>query len=303
MTTAIKLNNISKSFGATKALDALSLTVEKGAIFGLLGPNGAGKTTTMRICSTLLTPDGGTVSLLGGKDGRAARREIALMPQGKALDAMLNVRDNLRYYCKLVRVPSKEVKASIEKLANTFGITDFIKKNPFAISGGQFRRAQLARTFLGKPRYILLDEPTLGIDIQGKLIIWRSIRDYAKTTGCTILLASNDMTEIEKTCDKVGFINHGRLLYTGTTNNLSADNVIHLDCKLAGHFDTSSYSCPEGVSVVTKGKDEIALTFSEYNSSIFSFLDNISNKPGVVSLKEHRISLTDLFDKYGGEVS
>ncbi len=301
MTTAIKLHEISKSFGSTMALDTLSLNVDEGVIFGLLGPNGAGKTTAMRICSTLLTPDSGTI-LLGGESGRNARREIALMPQGNALDAMLNIHDNLRYYARLTRMPSDEAETSIAQLADTFGLNDFLRKSPFAVSGGQFRRAQLARTFLGKPKYILLDEPTLGIDIQGKLTIWDAIRDYAKTTGCTILLASNDMTEIEKTCDKVGFINRGRLLYTGITNSLSAENVIHLDCKLAGSGRINP-SPPEGVSMQIKGSDEITLTFAEYDSNVFSFLEDISRKYGLTSIDERRMSLTDLFARYGGEAS
>jgi ABC-2 type transport system ATP-binding protein len=303
---AITLEHVGKRFGSTVALTDLSLSIAEGSVFGILGPNGAGKSTALRICSTWLQPDTGTVRFHadGNSLGRAEiRKSIGLMPQGQALDPMLNVEDNLLYYCKLIGLSRSETKEAIEEVAPLFGLESFRRKNVFAISGGQFRRAQLARTFLGKPRFLLLDEPTLGIDIQGKLTIWKKIREFVNSNECTVLLASNDLTEVEMTCDSVGFINRGNLLYSGITQHLSLDEGRRLICTLASPFQPNVIPTAGGIEITEGSPHEVSLEFAEYGAPLFSCLEQLSQKFGMTALSEERVSLSDLFNRYGKEGS
>ncbi len=302
MPDAIELDHVSKNYGSVRALDELSLAVPTGMVFGLLGPNGAGKTTTMRICSTLLKPDSGRVlfdGIPGEKAAASAGRSLALMPQGKALDPTLSVIDNLNYYCRLIGLKTAERMASVERVVEQFGLGEFARKHIFAVSGGQFRRAQLARTFLGQPRRILLDEPTLGIDIQGKMTIWRTIREFAANNGCTVFLASNDIAEVETMCDEVAFIDHGKLLYRGNARNLAEDNRIYLECVLVQPFEPTEYVIPKSVKVSGSGTRNITIECTEYSDDVINFLGVLARKFGLKSLAERRVSLVDLFERYG----
>ena len=304
MPTAIALECVNKTYGSVKALDDFTLTVEEGTIFGLLGPNGAGKTTCVSVCTTLLPADSGTI-LLDGKPvtsmSKVIRQRIALMPQGKALDPMLNVEDNLRYYGKLAKGNNVTIAKRIKEVADIFGLESFLKRNIFALSGGQFRRAQLARAFIGLPRYVFLDEPTLGIDIQGKLDIWTAIREFVQSTKCTVLLTSNDMTEVEKTCDHVGFINRGRLLYTGHPSDIESDSTIRLQCKLKSVPSGELPPPPPGVQVSTADGTTLLLTLVGYGSHEITYLSALAEQYGIDSLIQQTASLTDLFTKFAGE--
>lgn len=306
MNAALALENVSKRYGSVLAVDNLSLQIETGTIFGLLGPNGSGKTTSLSICSTLLSPDSGDVFYDGvniQSNLTVMRRALALMPQGRALDPFLCVEDNLRFYGKLIGVSRPELTRSMEEVIDRFGLEKFMRKNTLAISGGQFRRAQLARTFMGTPRYILLDEPTLGIDIQGKMSIWSTIKRFVLDNGCTVLLASNDMTEVKETCTRVGFLNSGRLLYTGNVDNLSEESVIRLRCTLGKELRPADLPAGDGVSIEPEGDNCVILTFAEYSEAVSAVIGHLSREYGVIALKEVRPSLTDLFDKYGRAAS
>ncbi|HWR83803.1 MAG TPA: ABC transporter ATP-binding protein [Candidatus Deferrimicrobium sp.] len=302
MADAIVLQDVSKKYGSFEALRGVTLSIAKGTVFGLLGPNGAGKTTTLRICSTLLKPTHGRIFFDGKEintDLAGIRRSLAEMPQGHALDLLLNVEDNLRFYCKLRKVPARMSEFEIEKAVEIFGLGDFRKKGVLALSGGQFRRAQLARTFLGKPKYILLDEPSLGIDIQGKLAMWQAIKEYVSDNTCTILLASNDVTEVERTCGRVGFIRDGELLYVGKKDNLSGEIKVKLTVNLSRHCRFSENLSADNIKVVQGSDTVITLEFAEYTRDVLCFLEALRKKFGITSMSETKTSLTDLFDRYG----
>lgn len=304
MKPAIELKEVTKCYGSLKALDGISLAIDSGTIFGLLGPNGAGKSTIMRICSTLLKPDDGRVHFDGmpaSDSSDRLRQSLAIMTQGKALDPMLNVKDNLVFYGKLRRFDRNRIRNEIERVVDLFGLDEFLEKSVWAISGGQFRRAQLARTFMGTPKYLLLDEPTLGIDILAKISIWSAIRKLVSNGECTVLLASNDMTEIEKSCSRVGFLNHGKLLFTGETQRLSTESAVSLDCKLARPYSQGTCPAPGGLTVRIDCADSVSVTFQNYSDVVMTFLKNLNDTSGIMELSECRMSLTDLFDKYGGD--
>lgn len=306
MAVAVELNHVSKSYGSLKALDEVSFAIQAGTIFGLLGPNGAGKSTTMRICSTLLKPDGGEVYFEGIPCGKVAATigcSLSLMPQGNALDAMLNVEDNLHYYCRLKKMNRHERNESVERAVEAFGLSEFRKRSVLSISGGQFRRTQLARAFLGAPRVVLLDEPTLGIDIQGKLSIWETIKKFASETGGTVFVASNDITEIETICDEVAFIDHGELLYIGDAHRLEVEDHIHLRCRLSRPYSSDRCTIPGSIMLSSSSDLEVELLFSEYGHEVTGVIEQLASEFGLVSLTEHRATLTDLFRRFGAPKS
>lgn len=300
---AISLSKVTKFFGSLCAVNELSLEIHRGMVVGLLGPNGAGKSTTMSICSRLMRPDAGEVLFWNG--GRHAPKttenlSLALMPQGNALDPMLSVRDNLVYYCKLIKLSRESRAREIEKVVRIFGLSDILPKSVFAISGGQYRRAQLARTFVGDPQYLLLDEPTLGIDVQGKIGIWQSIRALTQSGLTTVLLASNDLTEVREVCDEIAFINNGRLLYCGSPNHLPDEGAITLDCVLAKPFQSDHLESTAGVQIDVRDDRLVTLRFHKYSNDVLNVLKDLSSQFGLCRMTEELTSLTSLFRKYGG---
>ncbi len=301
---SIRLEKVIRNFGTVRALDNITFSFGGGAIFGLLGPNGAGKTTVLRICSTLLRPTSGKIYYNGEEFNESKafiRQKIAVMPQGNALDPFLNVRDNLRFYCKLRNMASADIRKQLDKVISAFGIKEILNRSIFALSGGQFRRVQLARTFLGEPIYVLLDEPTLGIDIQGKMEIWKTIPIFAIENKCTVLLASNDLTEVENICHEVGFINGGKFLYQGKTNGLTKENIIRLHIKLGRPVSTIDIDPNDGITIQKQSNYELLMTCKEYDPVVFETLAKIGQQNHLIGIEEERGSLSDLFEKYAGK--
>jgi ABC-2 type transport system ATP-binding protein len=301
---SIRIEKATRNFGTKGAISNISFAINAGSIFGLLGPNGAGKTTTLRICSTLLRPTSGKIYYNGEEFNESKafiRQKIAVMPQGNALDPFLNVRDNLKFYCKLRNIPSGEINKQMDQVIYSFGIKDILDRSVFALSGGQFRRVQLARTFLGKPEYVLLDEPTLGIDIQGKMEIWKTIPMFVSENKCAVLLASNDLMEVENICQEVGFINSGKLLYQGKTNGLAKQNIVRLQIKLGQPFVPIENDPDYGITIQKQSDYELILTGREYDSAFFDILSKLSMQNHLLGIEEEKASLTDLFEKYGGK--
>jgi ABC-2 type transport system ATP-binding protein len=228
---------------------------------------------------------------------------LAVMPQGNALDPLLNVRDNLVFYCRLIGMVRPRIRAAVDAVAEQFGLTSFMSRSVYAISGGQFRRTQLARTFLGQPRCILLDEPTLGIDIQGKTEVWAIIRECARQDNRTVFIASNDITEVETVCDRIAFLDDGRLLRVGTRDELTGTSLIELQCQLQTDFQPEGLATPVSVTLEQMASRMVALRFSAYDRAVVELLGAIADRHGLAQVTEQRGSLVDLFKKIGGQPS
>ncbi len=219
----IEVEELVVKYGNFVALNKISFFVKKGEIFGLLGPNGAGKSTTIRTLTTLLKPFSGRIKIMGYdiiKESHKIRGKIALMMQEHALDVFLTVYENLYFYAMLEKMPRKERKSRISELLDLFGLADKRNSPVFALSGGQFRRLQLARTFLSSADIFFLDEPTLGIDIEGKEKFWEFLRLINKNMDITMVVATNDLREAEKLCDRIAFIKSGEVIAIDTPENL-----------------------------------------------------------------------------------
>jgi ABC-2 type transport system ATP-binding protein len=221
---AITLQDLTRQFGRGKklftAVSKLNLEVAQGQVFGLLGPNGSGKTTTINMISGLIPPTSGAVSILGMRvDARRTRRAVrhllGTVPQETALYNELTAQANMVFHADLYRVPRREKAERIASLLQVVSLTDRADSRVGTFSGGMKRRLAIARALLHDPQVIILDEPTLGVDVHARAAIWGYIRDL-RDRGKTILLTTNMLEEAQELCDELAIIDHGRLTTTGT---------------------------------------------------------------------------------------
>jgi len=205
------------------AVDGISFGVTAGEVFGLLGPNGAGKTTTIGVLTTRVLPTSGTALVAGVDpvhDPVAARARIAVVPQWNNLDRSLTARQNLIYHAAYHRVPAAERSRRAGELLDQFGLADRAGEQVDRLSGGQAQRLMIARALMHDPDVLFLDEPTTGLDPQARLFVWDRIREL-RAAGRTIMLTTHDMDEAAALADRVGIIDHGRLLALDTPDALT----------------------------------------------------------------------------------
>jgi ABC-2 type transport system ATP-binding protein len=221
---AIKLEDVSRRFGTLQAVDGLSFEVGRGEIFGLLGPNGAGKTTTINLICGLLRRDGGQIKVLGFDPGRQAsqvRARIGLAPQVTNVYEDLNALDNLWHHAALYNQDLKAVKSRIEDLLKMMELWQRRTDPMRTYSGGMKRRLALARALLHNPPIIFFDEPTLGVDVQGRHVMWDHIRQQ-QSQGITFVVSTNDMAEADRICDRLVIIDQGQAIALDTPENLKS---------------------------------------------------------------------------------
>jgi ABC-2 type transport system ATP-binding protein len=217
---AITTREIRKSFGDQVALDGVDLEVDQGTIFALLGPNGAGKTTLVKILSTLLKPEAGTATVAGfdvAADPANVRASISLTGQFAAVDEILTGRENLILVARLRRVPDAGQLA--DDLLARFQLTDAATRRVATYSGGMRRRLDIAMSLIGNPPVIFLDEPTTGLDPEGRLEVWHSVKELA-SQGTTVLLTTQYLEEAEHLADRIAILQEGRIIANGTLAEL-----------------------------------------------------------------------------------
>ena len=218
----IEVHNLRKTFGELAAVDGVTFTANGGEIFGLLGPNGAGKTTTIGCISGLLTPGAGRVSVAGYdvvRDGRAARRAIGVVPQEIALYEDLTAIENLSYWGGAHGLRGGSLRTRIQEVLALTGLQDRAREPVKRFSGGMKRRLNFACGIVHKPRVLLLDEPTVGVDPQSRVRLLDLVRDLA-AGGCCVLYTTHYMEEAEGLCHRLAIIDHGRIMAQGTLGEL-----------------------------------------------------------------------------------
>jgi ABC-2 type transport system ATP-binding protein len=218
----LKVESLSKSFGAVRAVDSVSFEVQPGEIYGLLGPNGAGKTTSISMISGLLKPDTGEVSVAGASfwsNPQQAKSIMGVVPQELAIYEELSGRENLEFWGRMAGLSSGDAKSRAKELLEALTLTDRANDAVKKYSGGMKRRINLGCALLHRPKLLLLDEPTVGIDPQARMNILEFIRKL-RATGTGILYTTHYLEEAESLCQRIGIIDHGRLLAEGTFSEL-----------------------------------------------------------------------------------
>jgi ABC-2 type transport system ATP-binding protein len=226
MAAAVLIENLKKYYGDVEAVKDISLNVEPGEIFGLLGPNGAGKTTTIRCLCTLSKPDAGKIEVSGISaiaNPRAVRRRIGYVAQEVALDKVLTGRELLQLQGDLYHLPSNVGKERVNTMIEVLGLQDYADKKTGTYSGGIRKRLDLASGLLHKPDVLVLDEPTVGLDIESRVVVWNFLRQL-QNAGTTIFITSHYLEEVDILADRVAIIDKGVVIAEGTPSQLK-DNV------------------------------------------------------------------------------
>jgi ABC-2 type transport system ATP-binding protein len=218
----LEVSHLRKTFGSTVAVDDLSFQVDAGEVFGLLGPNGAGKTTTMMILAGLRQADSGTVTIAGYSAG-AGRHELQMMlgvvPQDLAIYPDLTAAENLRFFGKIYRLRGIELESRVRQVIELIGLEPHANQFVRTFSGGMKRRLNFGVALLHEPRFVILDEPTIGIDPQSRTHLLERVSQLAEQ-GVGVIYASHYMEEVEGICRRVAIMDHGRLLVCGALNEL-----------------------------------------------------------------------------------
>ncbi|MCC7075783.1 MAG: ATP-binding cassette domain-containing protein [Acidimicrobiia bacterium] len=219
---AIRAEGIEKDFKNVRALAGIDLEIDRGSVFGLLGPNGAGKTTFVRILSTLLRASRGRAEVAGFDVRREAdevRARIGLTGQFAAVDNDLTGRENLVMFGQLLGIGKTRAKTRADELLDRFGLTGAADRTLRGYSGGMRRRLDLAASLVGEPEIAFLDEPTTGLDPRSRLELWDIVEDLV-AQGTTVLLTTQYLEEVDRLADRIGVIDHGRVIALGTPEEL-----------------------------------------------------------------------------------
>ncbi len=223
--TALQIDELVKRYETgVEALRGVSLAIEPGELFALLGPNGAGKSTLIHCTAGLAQPTSGTIRVFGHDaidDYGLARQAVGLAPQEPNLDWFLTVGETLDYHAGYFGMPKRERRERTTELLETFSLTEKRDERTRTLSGGMKRRLILARAMMHRPRLLILDEPTAGVDVELRLELWHYVKRINQE-GTTILLTTHYLEEAEQLCDRIAFINEGRIVGEGTSAELAA---------------------------------------------------------------------------------
>ncbi|MHB8586929.1 MAG: ABC transporter ATP-binding protein [Thermoplasmatota archaeon] len=225
MDSIITTRGLTKIFGSHAAVAGVDLDIGRGEVFGLLGPNGAGKTTFIRMLATLLEPTSGS-AVVAGDDVRTSpslvRRHVGIVFQETSLDTLLTGRENLALHARLYGVRKEDRARRIREMLQLVGLEDRADEIVRNYSGGMRRRLEIARGLLHEPEVLFLDEPTLGLDVQTREVIWDYIRKLAGDYGTTVVLTTHYMDEADSLCHRIGIIDRGKIVALGSPRTLKA---------------------------------------------------------------------------------
>ncbi len=219
--TVVDVRRLTKKFGERIAVDGISFQIARGTIFGLLGPNGAGKSTTVNMLSTYVSPDDGEVTIAGHslRESMTIKHIIGVVPQELALYDDLSARENLEFFARLYDVPKKDRPGRTRDALDRVGLADRASEPVKSFSGGMKRRLNLALGLINEPAFLMLDEPTVGVDPQSREKIFDIIADL-KSNGTTLLYTTHYMEEAERLCDYIAIMDDGRIIASGTLDEL-----------------------------------------------------------------------------------
>lgn len=303
--SAVSVKSASRRFKELVAVDQLSFEVSPGEIFGLLGPNGAGKTTTVNLIVGLLRRDGGEISVLGRDpetQAREVRKRIGYVPQETNVYLDLSAEDNLWHHAALYCQDLAPVKERMKDLLQLMNLWDRRKDPVRTYSGGMKRRLVLARALLHDPEILLFDEPTLGVDVQGRHVLWDHIRAQ-RDLGKTLIVCTNNMTEADVLCNRLVILDHGREIALDSPENLKAG----LGRDIVTLRTTPAIEDPEGLfgglgvqAIARPEADQLRLEVKDAESIVGELVSRLAIEHRLEAVRIARPTLDDVFLHHTG---
>ena len=294
---AIEILSLKKTYDTgDEAVKGIDLNIKKGSFFGLLGPNGAGKTTTIGILTGLVNKTSGTAKILGHDiidDFKLARQSIGLSPQEINLDVFFTIKKILEFQAGYFGVPSNIAIKKVDEVLKKLGIYDKKDNTARHLSGGMKRRVQIAKALVHDPPILILDEPTAGVDIELRYMLWDYLTDLNKE-GKTILLTTHYIEEAERLCNEIAIINNGQIIKQGDTKSIIREvslNTIEIELK-----DPSNISLSNGLDYTING-NILRIQSKEVNKDIVKIIEVVEKRTKIENINIINSSLEDAFIK------
>jgi ABC-2 type transport system ATP-binding protein len=304
----IEVEGLRKVYGELVAVDGVSFRAEPGAIFGLLGPNGAGKSTTIGCISGLLPPSAGRATVMGhdvALDPRAAKAALGVVPQELAVYEEVSAEENLRFWGEACGLTGAELRRRVAEVLELVGLLDRARAPVKKFSGGMKRRLNFACGVVHRPQVLLLDEPTVGVDPQSRVRLLELVREQARAGAC-VLYTTHYMEEAQALCDRIGIMDHGKLIALGTLAELRALIGERDLVRLAGRFDLARAGAAlakvEGLELVQSSEEMLTVAVPEASRrlpALFAALESAGAEVRETTMTQP--SLETLFIKLTGK--
>ena len=295
------MKNVVKRYGNTLALDHLNLNVEENKILGLLGPNGAGKTTAIRILCGLMNADSGEIEVFDQKQNIKnirTRRDIGLVTQEITVFKDLSAIENLRYFGGLYGLRGAELQANVTEMLEFVGLADRAKKKPGTFSGGMQRRLNIACALVHKPKLVIMDEPTVGIDPQSRNHILESVKKLAKN-GTTVIYTTHYMEEVQAISDTISIMDSGRIIAEGTLDELVGriqhEQKVHLNAVAPSDTLTADLKAISGVKDIKVNGNSYFITSTAGSGNVNRIMEIATRHGGISSFTEEKPNLENVF--------
>lgn len=295
----LKATGLLKRFGDQVAVDGVDLSIPKGSCFGLVGPNGAGKTTTISMLVGVLKPDGGTVEMDGVAANANFKTKIGFVPQELALYDELTAEENLRFFGLLYSLKGDALTARIEAALDLANLKDRAKDKVSAYSGGMKRRLNIAVALLHDPELLILDEPTVGVDPQSRNAIFDAL-EALRAQGKTLLYTTHYMEEVERLCDRIAIMDHGKIVAEGTLTDLQrgmpGKRSVHVELETSADAALAELRALSGVGEVEAGEKSLSIAVESLEATLPGILTILAtHQVRYGALASDRLSLEEVF--------
>ena len=305
---AIEIQNLVKRFGDFTAVNGINLEIKEGEIFGLLCPNGAGKSTTVSMILGLLHPTSGRVLVNGvdmSKNPQQARNEIGIVTQETVVEAELTAEQNLRVFGKLYHIPHDELEKDIDFALELSDLQNFRHAYAGTFSGGMKRRLEVSKSLMHAPKILLLDEPTTGLDVQNRTQIWNLLREINSKQNITILMTTQYLEEADQLCNRIGIVDHGKLIALGTPSELrqkiGMNNVIEISAEKENLPKLAAICKKIGLEPKVLSNKVVASGGSKATENVEKIIGAISaSKIKIQNISMHEPTIDDVFIKLTG---
>lgn len=305
----LQLINLTKKYGDFTAVDNISFKVEEGEIFGLLGPNGAGKSTMVSMISTAVPPTSGEIKVADNslkEKPIVCKKLMGIVPQDLALYQALSAKDNLEFFGSLYGLYGKELKNRVSEVLEIIQLEDKKNQDVCEFSGGMKRRVNIGIALMNKPELLVLDEPTVGIDPQSRNHILETIKRLNKENGLTVIYTSHYMEEVEFLCERVGIIDHGKLIALGTKEELKRDlkacDTLTISFNKTNSDALNRVKYLKGVEKITIDNSTISMLVSPNKRNVIDIVDDLKNLGiRITSFKYDEVNLESIFLQVTGK--